>query len=137
MAFGRTGEPLTFRLHYAAYQRLENVVVGIGLDHQNGQHLSGTNTRRHGRAVPVLEGDGYVDYAIPELSLLEGTYELTAAIQDWTEAPRLRPLAPRAEVRRAAEHGPRGGLRLAAAATGGSRAALTESEGAPCRRSLS
>jgi lipopolysaccharide transport system ATP-binding protein len=86
VAFGRTGEPLTFRLHYAAYERLENVVIGIGLDHQNGQHITGTNTRRHGRLIPVLEGDGYVDYAIPTLSLLEGTYELTAAIQDWTEA---------------------------------------------------
>ena len=55
-------------------------------DHQNGQHITGTNTRRHGRAIADLDGTGYVDYSIPTLSLLEGTYELTAAIQDWTEA---------------------------------------------------
>jgi ABC-type polysaccharide/polyol phosphate transport system ATPase subunit len=86
VAFGRTGEPLVIRMHYAAYQPLENVVAGIGLDHQNGQHISGTNTRRHGRMIPLLDGNGYVDYVIPCLSLLEGTYELTAAIQDWTES---------------------------------------------------
>ncbi len=86
VAFGRTGEPLTFRLHYTCYQPLENVIVGIGLDHQNGQHISGTNTRRHGRTIPGLDGTGHIDYHIPSLTLLEGTYELTAAIQDWTES---------------------------------------------------
>jgi ABC-2 type transport system ATP-binding protein len=86
LAFARTGEPLAFRLHYSAYERLENVVVGIGVDHQNGQHITGTNTRRHGRTIPVLDGVGYIDYVIPALGLLEGTYELTAAIQDWTES---------------------------------------------------
>jgi ABC-type polysaccharide/polyol phosphate transport system ATPase subunit len=85
VAFGRTGDPLTIRLHFTAFQPLENVVFGIGLDHQNGQHLSGTNTRRHGRSVPRIDGNGYLDYTIPQLNLLEGTYELTAAIQDWTE----------------------------------------------------
>ena len=86
MPFARTGEPLSFRLHYVTYRAVENVVVGIAVDHQNGQHLSGTNSRRHGRSVPLLDGSGYVDYHIPRLSLLEGTYELTAAIQDWSES---------------------------------------------------
>jgi len=85
-SFGRTSEPLVLRLHYTAYKPVENAVVGIGLDHQNGQHLTGTNTRRHGRSIPILDGAGYIDYEIAALSLLEGTYELTAAIQDWTEA---------------------------------------------------
>ncbi|MET0663801.1 MAG: ABC transporter ATP-binding protein [Ilumatobacteraceae bacterium] len=84
--FARTGEPLTFRLHYATYQPLQNVVVGIAVDHQNGQHMTGTNTRRHGRTIPILDGTGFVDYTLDQLSLLEGTYELTAAISDWTEA---------------------------------------------------
>lgn len=86
VAFGRTSDELTFRIHYASYERLTNVLVGIALHHQNGQHLSGTNTRRSGHTIPELEGTGYIDYRIPRLSLLEGTYELTAAIQDWTES---------------------------------------------------
>jgi len=83
--FARTGEPLVIRLHYTAFQRTENVVIGIGIDHQNGQSITGTNTRRHGRTIPVLDGPGHVDFVIPALSLLQGTYELTAAVQDWTE----------------------------------------------------
>jgi ABC-type polysaccharide/polyol phosphate transport system ATPase subunit len=86
VSFGRTGEALTFRLHYVAYQPLENVVFGIGVDHQNGQHITGTNTRRHGRPIPMIDGSGHVDYTIDHLTLLEGTYELSAAIADWTEA---------------------------------------------------
>ncbi len=86
VSFGRTGEPLTFRIHYSAYEPLENVIIGVSVHHQNGQHMSGTNTRRHGRAIARLDGPGYVDYVIPSLGLLEGTYDLTAAIQDWTEA---------------------------------------------------
>jgi ABC-type polysaccharide/polyol phosphate transport system ATPase subunit len=86
VSFGRSGEPLTFRLHYVAYQPLNDVVFGIGVDHQNGQHLTGTNTRRHGRTIPLIDGRGHVDYTIDDLSLLEGTYELSAAIADWTEA---------------------------------------------------
>jgi hypothetical protein len=85
VSFGRTGDPLTIRLHFTAYQPIENVVFGIGIDHQNGQHMSGTNTRRHGRTVPRVEGSGYLDYVIPSLNLLEGTYNLSAAIADWTE----------------------------------------------------
>ena len=85
-SFGRTGDPLTFRIHYAAYETLSNVVVGIALHHQNGQHLSGTNTRRSGHTIPELARTGYVDYHVPRLTLLEGTYQLTAAIEDWTES---------------------------------------------------
>ena len=87
VAFGRTGEPLTFRLHYAAYQPLENVVIGIGLrpPERPAHERARTPAATVGRS-PVLDGTGYVDYVIPSLGLLEGTYELTAAIQDWTEA---------------------------------------------------
>ena len=42
--------------------------------------------RRHGRTLPLLDSSGYIDYHIPRLGLLEGTYELTAAIQDWSES---------------------------------------------------
>lgn len=86
VSFGRTGDLLTLRIHYVTYEPLENVVIGIAIDHQNGQHITGTNTRRHGQLIPELHGAGHVDYTVPQLPLLEGTYELTAAIQDWTEA---------------------------------------------------
>ena len=84
--FARTADPVTLRVHYTAYEPIENAVVGIAIDHQNGQFLSGTNTRRHGRTIPVLEGDGHIDYTIEELSLLEGTYSVSAAVNDWTES---------------------------------------------------
>ena len=49
-------------------------------------NTSAVRTRRHGRTLPILDGTGYVDYHIRFLGLLEGTYELTAAIQDWSES---------------------------------------------------
>lgn len=86
LEFARTGMSIVIRIRYTAFERIENAVIGFALDHQNGQHVSGTNTRRHGRSIPVLEGDGYVDYEIPDLSLLEGTYFLSVAVNDWTES---------------------------------------------------
>ena len=84
--FARTGETVVFRVNYTAYEPVTDAVVGIAIDHQNGQHLSGTNTRRHGRTIPVLEGEGFIDYVVPDLPLLEGTYSVSAAVNDWTES---------------------------------------------------
>ena len=85
VSFPRSGDPLTMRLNYTVFRPIPNPVFGIAIHHREGTLVSATTTRRHGRVIPVLEKDGYVDIVIDHLPLLEGTYELSASISDWTE----------------------------------------------------
>lgn len=84
--FGRTGDPLVIRMYYEAHKALSNVIFGVAVfHHQTGVHLTGTNQRRAGSSIPVLEGAGFVEYIIDRLPLLEGTYDISVGINDWTE----------------------------------------------------
>ena len=85
VSFPRTGEPLTIRLRYTVFQPVPNPVFGISIRHRDGVLVSATNTRRHGRVIPELLSDGRVDVVIDRLPLLEGTYELSVSVCDWTE----------------------------------------------------
>ncbi|HEY1015276.1 MAG TPA: ABC transporter ATP-binding protein [Herpetosiphonaceae bacterium] len=79
-----TGASLTVRMHYVAHERIDDPVFGLAIHHRNGLHINGPNSRWGGLPIPAIEGEGYVDYTIPELPLLEGDYEITAAIYDHT-----------------------------------------------------
>lgn len=84
--FARTGDALIFRLHFEAFKPIPNAIFGLSITHhQTGLHLYGTNQRRLGVSIPSLEGTGYVDYVIDRLSLIDGSYDLSVAINDWTE----------------------------------------------------
>ena len=84
--FARTGEPLVFRLHYEAFKPVPNAIFGLSITHhQTGLVLFGTNQRRLGISIPMLDGVGYVDYVIDRLPLIDGSYDLSVAINDWTE----------------------------------------------------
>ena len=78
----QTHDPVTIRMHYVAHQTIRNPVFGIGLHHEGGLWLSGPNTNFDGLDIPLLSGEGYVDYAIPSLALLSGRYMLSVAIYD-------------------------------------------------------
>jgi ABC-2 type transport system ATP-binding protein len=86
-------EPLVVRVAYRARERTDDVLFGIALHDQAGNHLFGTNTRVLGVDVPPAEGDGEVVFAFDRVPLLDGTYFVTLAIQtkdegtayDWRE----------------------------------------------------
>jgi homopolymeric O-antigen transport system ATP-binding protein len=75
----QTGDPLTIRLYYHAPGRVWYPVFGIALYTGNGVHVLGPNTRFADYEIPFIEGEGYVDYTIPELPLMAGVYDLTVA----------------------------------------------------------
>lgn len=78
-----TGEPLTIRLHYRCAHPIEKPVFGFGINHQNGVHIFGPNTKFASLAIEDLQGSGTISYTIPELPLLEGQYTLSvAAVND-------------------------------------------------------
>jgi lipopolysaccharide transport system ATP-binding protein len=77
-----TGETFIARMYYSAHQRIERPLFGVAIHHANGFHVSGPNTGSSDYPIDSLEGQGYIDYVIPQLPLLEGTYLFTAAIYD-------------------------------------------------------
>lgn len=79
-----TGEPVTIRLHYKATERVERPLFAVGVYTMEGVFLAGPNSRAAGMVPDYIEGEGYVDFHVPFLSLLAGVYDLTVAIYDYT-----------------------------------------------------
>ncbi|HMQ31296.1 MAG TPA: ABC transporter ATP-binding protein [Chloroflexaceae bacterium] len=82
----QTGEPLTIRMHYVARGSVADPVFGVGIHHESGAWLTGPNTGFDGFAVPMVEGEGTVDYSIPSLPLNTGRYQVSVAVVDATQA---------------------------------------------------
>lgn len=79
-----TGEPFTIRMHYRATRPVERPVFGVAVHAGQTHLLSGPNTRHHAMVIPCVEGEGYVDLAVPALPLLRGDYYVSASVYDWT-----------------------------------------------------
>jgi hypothetical protein len=80
-----TGKSTTIRVSFDSHLPIKQPVVGIRFNHLLGPVIWGTNTRRRGAFIDSISGPGHVDINIPELPLLEGTYDLTVALSDHTE----------------------------------------------------
>jgi ABC-2 type transport system ATP-binding protein len=78
----RTGDPVTFRIHYLATEAVRDVQFGSALNTIDGVAVTGPNTRHAGLACDKLEGEGFVDFHVPRLLLLHGGYDFTVAIYD-------------------------------------------------------
>src|SRR5574341_1714504 len=77
-----TGEPMIVRMKYSARQRIENPVFGIAIHRNDGVHINGPNTKTSGYPIRFVDGDGEIYYSIASLPLLDGTYQLSAAVYD-------------------------------------------------------
>jgi ABC-2 type transport system ATP-binding protein len=78
-------EPMTVRVSYHATQRTDDLLFGIAIHDQLGNHIFGTNTKAVGVAVPPAEGDGEVTFEFDHVPLLDGTYLVTLAVQSTDE----------------------------------------------------
>jgi ABC-2 type transport system ATP-binding protein len=76
----RTGAAVTLRLEFSASQPIERPVFGLGLGRIDGVGVTGPNTEDYDVVPEKVEGHGHVDYHIPWLPLLPGTYDVNAAI---------------------------------------------------------
>jgi lipopolysaccharide transport system ATP-binding protein len=77
-----TGESLMVRMKYTAKQRIDKPVFGIAIHRIDGVHINGPNTKTSGYQIKFIDGEGEMDYSIASLPLLDGTYQLSAAIYD-------------------------------------------------------
>jgi hypothetical protein len=57
-------------------------VFGVGFHNEHGVHIAGPNSQTSDMKIDNLEGDGYVDFAVDNLPLAPGRYEVSAAIVD-------------------------------------------------------
>ena len=76
------GAAMTVRVHYRAHRPVEAPVFGLAFLHETGLALAGPNTRLSGTATGTVAGEGHVDYRLPSLPFVPGSYMLTAAITD-------------------------------------------------------
>lgn len=80
----RTGERMSFRLHYSTREPVERPVFGIALYSVEGIEITGPNIKDQDLVPDRIDGPGVVDFVVDRLMLLPGTYELSAACYDDT-----------------------------------------------------
>jgi ABC-type polysaccharide/polyol phosphate transport system ATPase subunit len=78
----KTGERMVVRLRYHAHTEVKRPVFGIAIYSSDGVHINGPNTKFSDYAVGSVAGSGEIDYIVEKLPLLEGSYELSAAVYD-------------------------------------------------------
>lgn len=79
----KTGEDITARIHYFTKQPIEKPVFGVAIHTQDGINISGPNTRTSDFTIPVIHGEGYIDFTIKNAPLFTGAFNLTVALFDW------------------------------------------------------
>lgn len=77
-----TGNKMVIRIHYHAPNPISDVIAGVRITLPLGTNVWGANSRRRGFQIPTLSGHGFIDLVIPELPLLEGSYDLTVNLAD-------------------------------------------------------
>ncbi|MFN2290448.1 MAG: ABC transporter ATP-binding protein [Anaerolineae bacterium] len=76
----KSGETFVARMHYLAHQRIEHPLFGIALHRADGFHICGPNTGSADYDIEAIEGEGHIDFVVPSLPLLKGTYLFSAAL---------------------------------------------------------
>ena len=79
----RTGDEVTFRIHYRADQPLDKPVFAVDIHTLNGQHVTSPNTREGGYTADRIEGEGHVDLHVERLLLVPGMYDVGGSISDY------------------------------------------------------
>jgi ABC-type polysaccharide/polyol phosphate transport system ATPase subunit len=82
----KTGDAVTFRLHYRIHEPLERPVFGISLQRIDGAEVTNPNTRDAGLVPERVVEDGFVDLKLDRLPLVPGTYDLSASLVNYTLA---------------------------------------------------
>ncbi len=81
----KTGQPMKIRVKYRANQAVDDPVFGFSIDDYRGFTAYGTNTRLKGLDLGRMTGEGYVQFDLQSLPMLEGRYLVSAAIHSRDE----------------------------------------------------
>ncbi len=81
-----TGEDMKIRVAYRANEPVEDPVFGFSIDDYRGFTAYGTNTRLKGLDLGTVEGEGFVQFDLKSLPMLEGRYLVSVAIHSRDES---------------------------------------------------
>lgn len=81
-----TGEDLKIRVAYRANEPTDDPVFGFSIDDYRGFTAYGTNTRLKGMNLGTVKGEGFVQFDLKSLPLLEGRYLVSVAIHSRDES---------------------------------------------------
>lgn len=79
----RTGEHVQLRLHYTSQKAVPKPIFGIEIEALGGATVTAPCTRDVGLLPDRIQGTGYVDITMDNVSLLPGTYDLHTTITDF------------------------------------------------------
>jgi ABC-type polysaccharide/polyol phosphate transport system ATPase subunit len=82
----RTGDAATIRVSYSLHERIEKPVFGLAVETLEGVYVWASNTRDADYVPDFLEGTGQLEFKIPRLMLLPGTFDISASIVDYSTA---------------------------------------------------
>lgn len=77
-----TGDHFLIRVAYIAHERIEQPTFGLAIYKQGVVQVNGPNNKFAHRPIPYILGNGYVDYIVPKLPLLEGQYDVSVTVYD-------------------------------------------------------
>lgn len=77
-----TGEPMRVRICYEARTPVQSPVFGVSIFRNDDLYCYGTNTKWDGQEIRIIQGTGAVEFYIPSLPLLSGTYALTVGLME-------------------------------------------------------
>jgi ABC-type polysaccharide/polyol phosphate transport system ATPase subunit len=79
------GEGIRVRVHYVARQPVRSPIIEVAIHRHDGTHVTTASTRT-GEFDPgdVLEGEGFIEWAIDDLRLTPGSYYLSPKLIDQT-----------------------------------------------------
>jgi ABC-type polysaccharide/polyol phosphate transport system ATPase subunit len=80
-----SGETATIKVDFSVLTPVDELVVGLRITHLHGITMWGTNTKRCNHKLEIDGPTGTVHFSIKNFPLLEGTFDLTAAISDYSE----------------------------------------------------
>lgn len=77
-----TGDTMRIRIDYHAEKAAPEPAFGIGIHSIDGTTLIGTNTKIDEVFIEKIEGRGSVEFVLPNLALLPGTYLVSVGLHD-------------------------------------------------------
>jgi ABC-2 type transport system ATP-binding protein len=77
-----TGEPVTLRFHWSTPLKVDNAVFAFTVRAADGYAVAGSSTVFEQDLGPIGPGTGQVEFTIPSLPLLAGSFHLAAAIME-------------------------------------------------------
>jgi ABC-type polysaccharide/polyol phosphate transport system ATPase subunit len=81
----KTGDRMKIDIEYEAQRLLNDTVFSVRINTLHGNEVWTSNSRRHGHYIERLRESGTVSLEVPELPLLEGTYDVSVLVTDKTE----------------------------------------------------